>query len=434
MSKQVNPYVVQQVVLSSGERLPFLCTRETGVPIFMPTVFALTELRATNLATATIAQALRAVMVLQLTLDDLGISLTKRMDEGRLLDLGEIEALVQRCGRPIELLVEELAAKEAGARFRVVRPDRAKAQRTLVQPYGRVHSGTAAIRLLYVHRYLKWRATDRLLRMDAKNPLTAASSGSFDLSLKALFERISTGSNRNTARQREGLSEEHLTVLEEVVKQDSLKNPWKGTHARARNELVVRWLLDLGIRRGELLGIRIKNINFQKDEVLIARQADDPDDPRSIQPNTKTRDRLLPLGERLSKLTRDYIQGPRRAIKGARKHDFLIVANGSGRPLTQAATNKIFHVLRTKIPELPDDLYPHILRHTWNDEFSEVMDRGSVPEEREIQMRSRLMGWSETSGTAATYTRRHTKKKADKASIELQNGLTKKGKGKLDEQ
>jgi integrase len=423
MSKQTNPYFVQPVVLSSGERLPFLCLHATGMPLIPPTVFALASLRATNLATATISQALRAVMVLYLALDDLDIDLDERIYKGRLLDLGEIESLTQLCALPIEHIVKNSTARQSITRSEPIKIDRSKNKSKQAQNFKYVNADTAAIRILYIHRYLKWRATERLLKMNTTRLMEQAFRESFDCSLNALFARIKTNRRRNSLNQREGLPESALNVIEEVIAQDSPRNPWVGVHPRARNELIIRILLDLGIRRGELLGIRIQNINFQKDEVLIARQADSPDDPRTIQPNTKTKDRVLPIGDRLSKLLRAYIQGPRRAIKGARKHDFLIVANGSGQPLTNAGANKIFHVLRTKVPGLPEELFPHILRHTWNDSFSALMDSRNITEEREMQMRSRLMGWSETSGTAATYTRRHTKERAREASIKLQNSL-----------
>jgi integrase len=86
--------------------------------------------------------------------------------------------------------------------------------------------------------------------------------------------------------------------------------------------------------------------------------------------------------------------------------------------------NKVFVVLRRKCPDLPDDLAPHVCRHTWNDKFSEDMDKAKVSEETEKKMRSRLMGWSETSGTAATYTRRHVQRKAREASLALQKKIT----------
>jgi integrase len=195
--------------------------------------------------------------------------------------------------------------------------------------------------------------------------------------------------------------------------------------ARAEPRLIVRWLLGLGLRRGELLGVRISDINFQANEVIIARRADDPEDPRRAQPNTKTRDRLLFREEGLALLTREYIIGPRRALPEARKHEYLFVANGSGAPLTLAALNKVFAALRCRCPGIPNDLTPHVLRHTWNDVFSDVMDKQNVPDEIEKRSRARIMGWSPTSNMPETYTRRHVERKSREASLHLQNQLTK---------
>ena len=56
-------YRVKTIKLESGERLPLLLSKETGLPLWDPTLFILTTLRATNLAANTLAQAARAVMV-----------------------------------------------------------------------------------------------------------------------------------------------------------------------------------------------------------------------------------------------------------------------------------------------------------------------------------------------------------------------------------
>lgn len=47
--------------------------------------------------------------------------------------------------------------------------------------------------------------------------------------------------------------------------------------------------------------------------------------------------------------------------------------------------------------------------------------------EREQQLRSYLMGWNPTSGTAATYNKRHIKEKAGEAVLGLQGRYLKKG-------
>jgi len=223
---------------------------------------------------------------------------------------------------------------------------------------------------------------------------------------------------------RKGFTNKIRQRILEVVDPESNANPWSGDHCRRRNELVVRWLLHLGVRRGELLGIQTSDIDFQRNEVTIARRADDVDDPRRDEPNTKTYDRLLPLSDEMVALARHYILKVRNQFKGARRHRYLLVANRTGAPLGKAAFSKIFAELQQKCPEL-EGVHPHLFRHTWNDDFSEQMDREGVSEEREQKMRSVLMGWSPTSGTAATYTKRHVERKANEASLSMQNRSTK---------
>ena len=61
-----------------------------------------------------------------------------------------------------------------------------------------------------------------------------------------------------------------------------------------------------------------------------------------------------------------------------------------------------------------------------------MMDARGVSEEREEKQRSYLMGWSEFSGTAAKYTRRHLRNRAKGVSLELQDKLI-KGRGNAGE-
>lgn len=414
---------MRAVIFQSGERFPLLVDRAAGVPLFEPTLFALTELRAKNRATATIEQALRAVMILYRCLDTLGIDLPARLGQGQLLDLGEIEQLAHFCRLPVDALDEVDTTSTRRNRIAKVGSYESVRMRSSAAAKVEVHPSTAAIRLGYIRDYIQWLATDRLLKMQREHPAHAVLTNEMEVVLRVLDQRMPSSGKRNFVGEREGLSPEALVRLKQVIDPSSADNPWTGAHARERNALIVYWLLSLGLRRGELLGIRIPDINFQTNEVLIARRADDPADPRKHQPNAKTNGRLLSLDDDLAQLTRRYILGARRNFEGARKHDFLIVATGTGAPLTLVALNKVFAALRRKCPDLPDELTPHVLRHTWNDRFSELMDKHRVSEETEHKMRSRLMGWSETSQTATTYTRRHIKKKAREASLQLQKAM-----------
>lgn len=423
-----NPYVVRIVVLQTGERLPMLCSRASGIPLHEPTLYALTELRARNRSSSTIQQALRSVMVLYLVFDGLKIDLGKRFQDGRLLDLGEIEQIVRHCHEPIDDMSVDVPEGGAASHPKVASLEKARMRSTAAMTQAEVDPTTAAIRIRYIREYLEWSTTSQLLMWGPKNDLYAGLKAALELVLRALDERVPGVSHRNTLEDRMGLTPEALARLLEVIEPTSPDNPWGGVYTRERNALIVKWLLSTGIRRGELAGIQIRDVGWQMNEITIARRADDPKDPRKVQPNTKTNDRLIPVTDDLMELTRRYLHGSRRAIKGARRHEYLFVAQGTGAPMSLSAVNKVFDALRSKCPDLPDDLSPHITRHTCNDTFSEIMDKKQVSEEMENKMRSRLMGWSETSKTAATYTRRHVKRKADAGMLELQKKMMKKGK------
>jgi integrase len=241
--------------------------------------------------------------------------------------------------------------------------------------------------------------------------------------MEAINARMPAGCHRGYLDHREGLDSERRKKLLQVVEPSSEDNPWMEEHSRYRNELITNWLYHLGLRRGELLGIRISDIDFRESTVVVARRADDPKDPRQNQPNAKTKARKIPLHPGLRDMTEVYIMSRRAAFPGARKHDFLFVASESGAPMSIASLNKIFRVLSMKCPELPK-VYPHVLRHTWNDLFSEEMDKRKASEETEKKIRAYLMGWSETSETAAIYTRRHIREKANAVSLEMQKKMT----------
>lgn len=165
-------------------------------------------------------------------------------------------------------------------------------------------------------------------------------------------------------------------------------------------------------------------MNFRDNTITIHRRADDSKDPRKNQPQTKTRARVLPIGGELRAMVYDYVMEYRIFLIGAKKHDFLLCSDKTGDPMSISAFNKVFNVLVEASPKILEGLCPHVLRHTWNDRFSEEMDQRKVSEESEKKMRSFLMGWSETSGTAATYTRRHVRKKAQEVSLEMQKKMT----------
>ncbi|RYZ19916.1 MAG: site-specific integrase [Chitinophagaceae bacterium] len=418
MRKQTNSLQIRTLVLDSGERLPLLIDRATGVPLHEPTLYTVTRLRTKNLASATIYQHCIAIMVLTLFLQDGEIDLNERMASGRLLTLPEIESLVRYC----RLRMDEVVGLSEQSRpdrssSKVISLERLRMRRGRKALPKELASESAATRRMYIGAYLQWlvdlRATDTIL---SPHPALATASA---IAIGALREHLPP-KHRQAKTVRKGFAKATRDRILLLVVPRSEENPWSGSHCQYRNELVVRWLLHLGVRRGEILGIQTSDIDFQRNEVLVARRADDVDDPRRDEPNTKTFSRVLPLSDEMAALSRHYILKVRNQLKGARKHKYLLVADGTGAPLGKAAFAKIFSELRAKFPK-GASIHPHLFRHTWNDDFSEQMDRENIPEDRERKLRSMLMGWSPTSDTAETYTKRHIEKKAKQASLDMQN-------------
>jgi len=393
----------------------------TGVPLFDPTVYTMTEFRGRNRASATIEQVLRALKVFVLFCEQYQINLGERMQRGQLLELGELDALVQICRLPLADV--ELHANASSTESRPVTASletyRARAKKSAREVAG----DSAGIRIRYIRQFVNWLTDKCLLSLSAQHPSRARLLSTKEIVISAFDARVPTGKGRNKSNNRKALDKDMQDRLWEIIDVNSAENPWVGRHTRIRNELIVRWFMGLGIRRGELLGVTVRNVNFRANEVFIARRADDKGDPRGVQPNAKTLDRFLPISDDLSRRTREYILDERSRYPAAGRHPFLLVANG-GRPLSLRGLNEISIVLREKHPDLPI-IFPHLCRHTHNFNFSEIADELGIDPEREKKTRSQIMGWSETSKSAETYTRREIERKARDASLKIRNKMMK---------
>lgn len=415
----LNPYAVKTLVLSSGERLPVLIALATGAPLFEPSVYVLSEIRATNRASNTIDQVLRSIMVLHLFLDSSEIDIEQRIRQGGVFRLSELDELVWHCRRPV---ADQLKRNSIVPFSQSVRRSAAESVRLVQRQPAPVEVAghTAANRIRVIRDYLDW-----LVRYHMARYPWGATEGErlwneWTSCKNALDARLPRHKGRNTVGQREGLQPEVVDRLLNVTSPTSPENPWKGEGTCIRNSLLISWFYELGLRRGEVLNVKISDINFQSEELTVVRRADDPEDPRKDQPLVKTRDRRIPLSTGLCKLTHEYITNTRRATEGARRHPFLFVAMGTGAPLSLSAVNAIFAELRNAFNGEFYAVTPHVLRHTWNDRFSVAMDNAKVSEAEEERMRSFLMGWAPTSKTSVNYTRRHVRLKAQQVSLAMQ--------------
>ena len=105
----ISPWRVHTIVTPAGERLPLLLDRATGVPLFDPTVYVLTEVRARNRAANTIQQHLVAIECLLLFCRADGIEINERIRSGELLTISELDGLTRAVREPVGSLAHTSA-------------------------------------------------------------------------------------------------------------------------------------------------------------------------------------------------------------------------------------------------------------------------------------------------------------------------------------
>lgn len=302
------------------------------MPLYEPNLFALMELKARHAAANTIEQALRSVAVLNLALEGLGVDLGQRVERGDILTLGEVGAVAHACQLPMDALTTKPStAKASRPKVSKLEAARMRQPKAAVQVTSRT---TTAIRIYYIAEFLSWYFAHHKARMDLGDPRRGRLEAAEVDVVDALRARAPSESGLNNLAKPEALHPNDLELLYEVTAVDSPDNPWASAHVRYRNALLVRLLGDTGIRKGELAGLKVSDIDFRAGSLLVARRPNDPKDPRRRKPNAKTRDRVLPLAQELTALASQYVINHRRLIAGAKKHDYLLVAENTGAPMS----------------------------------------------------------------------------------------------------
>jgi hypothetical protein len=170
-----------------------------------------------------------------------------------------------------------------------------------------VDTGTTAARLRTAREYLDWLAQEHLARRQTLAPeYLVLDQRRLDLR-EQLNARVPPQRCRNQENSRTALSVAETDVVILLIDPSSSENPWKDPFVRLRNQLMVHTQLGLGLRAGELLKIKITEIDFQNLTIFISRSPDDPKDPRTRAPQTKTRDRKISISEQLARMLH-YLQ------------------------------------------------------------------------------------------------------------------------------
>lgn len=215
---------------------------------------------------------------------------------------------------------------------------------------------------------------------------------------------------------------------------DLFQTPFKGLNQphdfgpRLRNIVMIRILYETGMRRGELLSIKLRNFIEAGGEesayLDIERNHNDIVDTRLHQPVAKTLGRRLPISEGLEKQIQLYREQWRAEVPGTgfRDEDFLFIVHRAGRSQGKALPTTAFSSGIMQLKLLFSDLatvHPHLLRHDWNYRFSLKADSEGIPFEEERALREQLMGWAPGSPTSLLYNRRYIQEKALEIGLKI---------------
>lgn len=414
---------IASFVLATGERYSLLVDRDSGLPLFYPNLYATTQVRNGSKSVAAMDSALNGIAVLLQFCNNFKIDLEARILKSDFFTPFELDALRDQC--QIRLKPARCNREEE----RVVAL--AKGKKKATRP--RVGAASEYLRLSQISKYLDWLA-GVLLRGNVSKDIQVR----LEKMRHGIEARRPSAKGRNLVGREKGLSESQQTRLLEIIQPGSELNPFDDPAVQARNKLMIDILLHLGIRGGELLNIKLDDIDWHKHQIVIARRPDELLDPRRRQPLVKTLDRRLPVKGNLIQAIHRYAFGIRKKLVRGKDHGYLFVAHkrgpAQGQPLSISGYCAVIKKIST-CDSLLRSLHGHQLRHTWNNKFSEFMDGMENPPSPEDQERQRsyLQGWKPGSGSAATYTQRFVRERAAEASLALQQGISRLPEGFQDD-
>lgn len=309
---------IRRFVAADGERFAVLVDG-SGMPLYYPTLFTTWHLRSRSLAANSIANALNAIKALYAWEVQVGIDLVSLFSQGELLDEEQVRGLS-------DFLQLSLALK-----------NRDKKVVPITRRPKTVGISNHYFRLTVVADYLGFLA----------KRLCPSSWGDREIKLMVASIRANLPSKPNKSvsdKDERYLDEAVVEALEQALRPGSKRNPAKEHAVQVRNALMFMILRLTGLRRGELLNLKVDDVNFAKNTLRVVRRPDSKGDPRPHQPVAKTRQRTIPLASELITRIHEYVLRYRNKLPGAKKHGYVFVTHKDGptqgHPLSISAFQK----------------------------------------------------------------------------------------------
>ena len=359
------PYTIIHLKLDSGERLPCLVECETWIPARVATRWAV-RYRRYRVQSSTLANNLRTLRQVYNWAETVGnLSLDDFLTTGGILDARQIESLAiyLRTGGESTVAGIILPAGSDQQLEGFPSPSTFDHQLAVAEDFliwaldsaNRGGSSSLTLEQLYAHR-IRHSEIFRSLRIGAaksrrKEPLT-------DDAVKRIREAITP----ETDQQGRFLTNDKGCLLFSSGKFSK--------ETQLRNWLMFETSLDLGLRRGELLKLRLDSLpRGNNDGVRILRLPDDKADSRLNEPSVKTAERVIPASRRLLMAFRAYLTAPQPQGRVLGKSPYVFVTS-NGEPVSLDAANDIIQSI-SRLSGV--SLSWHSLRHTWAERMADLL-------------------------------------------------------------
>ncbi len=205
-------------------------------------------------------------------------------------------------------------------------------------------------------------------------------------------------SNRS---QRKGLNPNETESLIYLLNPETGNGFGRSPTIQHRNYILVMIMLYYGLRVGELLSLRVEDIQIGAiSSIRVERRPPDVMDTRKPRPQIKRNGRVLAIDDPVFARNLDlYITEWRELFeeKSVKETDYLILSD-EGKPLSQSSITQLFQLLRNKFPnELPKHLTGKALRHTFSSEMEKTLRQAGMEEDKRRQALAYLRGDSSLS-------------------------------------
>lgn len=354
---------IELVTHKIGEQIPMMLDAY-GMPVVLPNEFILSR---RSLSTNTLVRNLRELSVLYRWLEKSNCDLSEKL-------------LAQNSFNEAELkgsLVEALRIDQSNGRISAVAPN------------------TFNQRLTTIRQFLSW-------YMDVLTSQLPLSSLDYErlrerksYLLKTLDGSFMSATPIRTSL-RKGLNEAEVDFLLKVLYPDVEQSFGRDSAVKFRNYISVGLMLFCGLRPGELLSLRVEDVEVGAiSAIKVERRAPDPLDSRRPRPQIKRNGRVIPIDNKVLAIAlNDYIVTWREELesKSNDESDYLIL-NDEGGPLSQSSITQFFQLLRMQYAgHLPENLTAKSLRHTFSSRLERILRDSGMDEQRRREALALLRG------------------------------------------